>query len=106
MAFEFQTPEELLKELGTRLRAIRIHRSLEQTEVAARAGVALRTLRALELGQGSTTETLVRVLKALGALDGLEALAPTPTISPLALLKLPRPRQRVRNPQKRSDRID
>jgi len=106
MAVEFQTTEEILKELGTRLRAMRIHRNLEQTEAAARAGVALRTLRALELGQGSTTETLVRVLKALGALDGLEALAPTPTISPLALLRLPHPRQRVRNSKNGLNRMD
>ncbi len=96
MDFQFLTPEELAKELGSRLRSLRIHRDLEQVELAERAGVAVRTLRALELGQGSTTETLLRVLKALEALQGLEALAPLPSVSPLALLKSATPRQRVR----------
>ena len=93
---QYLTPDELAQELGSRLRALRMGRNLDQVELAARAGVAVRTLRALELGQGSTTETLLRVLKALDALDGLEALAPTPTISPLALLNAPKGRQRVR----------
>ncbi len=96
------TPEELAKELGSRLRAMRIHRDLEQVELAERAGVAVRTLRALELGQGSTTETLLRVLKALESLQGLEALAPVPSVSPLALLKSATPRQRVRKAKGRS----
>jgi len=96
MDFQFLTPEELARELGSRLRSLRIQRGLEQAELAGRAGVAIRTLRSLEQGQGSTTETLLRVLKALDALDGLEALAPTPSISPLALLKSAAPRRRVR----------
>jgi len=102
MDFQFMTPEELAKELGSRLRSLRIHRDLEQVELAERAGVAVRTLRALELGQGSTTETLLRVLKALESLQGLEALAPVPSVSPLALLKSATPRQRVRKAKGRS----
>ncbi len=90
------TPGELARELGQRLRALRIRHDLEQVELAARAGVAVRTLRALELGQGSSVETLLRVLKALEALQGLEHLVPQPTVSPLALLKQEAPRQRVR----------
>ena len=96
MDFQFSTPEELARELGSRLRSLRISRGHDQAELAARAGVAIRTLRALEQGTGSTTETLLRVLKALEALGGLAALAPTPTISPLALLKRPTPPRRVR----------
>jgi len=96
MDFQFMTPEELAGELGSRLRTLRIHRGLEQMELAQRSGVAVRTLRALERGQGSTTESLLRVLKGLEALQGLEALAPVPTVSPLALLKSAAPRQRVR----------
>lgn len=96
MDYQFLTPEELAQELGSRLRSLRIQRGFEQSELADRAGVAIRTLRALEHGKGSTTETLLRVLKALEALHGLEALAPTPTISPLALLKRSSPRLRVR----------
>jgi len=56
-------------------------------------------VRNLEVGRGSTLRTLVRVVRALGRTDWLEALAPPVTVSPLALLssKRPatRPRQRV-----------
>jgi len=96
MDFQFLTPEELARELGARLRGLRIQRGLEQVELAARAGVAVRTLRALELGCGSTTETLLRVMKALEVIQGLESLAPRTGVSPLALLKSEAPRQRVR----------
>lgn len=98
-SFRFQTPEELLRELGSRLRELRIRRGLEQAELAERAGVAVRTLGALERGQGSTTETLLRVLKGLDSLQWLEAVAPQPTVSPMALLRQATPRQRVRKPK-------
>ena len=38
--------------------------------------------------------TLIKVLKALGAEDGIETLAPRPTISPMDLLTRPRGRSR------------
>jgi len=96
MNFEFLTPLELARELGSRLRSLRLNRRLEQGELALRAGVSERTLRALEQGHGSTVETLLRVLKALDSLSGLEALAPRPTVDPLALLDGPAQPTRVR----------
>ena len=45
-------------------------------------------------------KTLVRTLKALNYLEGIEILAPEPTISPLALLKTKRPPERARRPRK------
>jgi DNA-binding XRE family transcriptional regulator len=50
MAFEFMTPQELAAELGSRLRTLRIRKMLEQKELAARAGIATRTLIMLALG--------------------------------------------------------
>ena len=95
MAFEFMTHQELAAELGSRLRTLRIRKMLDQKELAARAGISVRTLIMLEQGRGSTVETLLRVLKALDALAGLEALAPSPTISPIAMMKMGRMPQRV-----------
>lgn len=95
MAFEFMTPQELAAELGSRLRTIRIRKILDQKELAARAGISARTLIMLEQGRGSTVETLLRVLKALDSLAGLDALAPRPTLSPIAMLKSGRLPQRV-----------
>ena len=61
---------------------------MEQTELAERAGVSDRTVRALEKGTGSSLDSLLRVMKALGILEGLEALVPQePSVDPLLLLK-------------------
>jgi transcriptional regulator with XRE-family HTH domain len=88
------TPEELAGELGERLRALRLSQAWTQASVADKAGVSLRALRELEAGRGSTVLTLIRVLKALGAEHGLQAVAPQPTISPMAMLQQPKGRAR------------
>ena len=54
----------------------------------------MRALRDLEAGRGSTVLTLIRTLKALGAEHDLQALAPHPTISPMAMLQQPKGRAR------------
>jgi len=88
MVFEFMTIPELAKELGGRLRNCRLKRRFEQTELAERAGISDRTVRALEKGTGSSVESLLRVMKALGILEGLDAMVPPgPSIDPLQLLK-------------------
>lgn len=97
-----QTPAELQRDLGERVRRLRIDRGLSQQELAAKAGISLKTLRNLELGAGSSLDTLLRALKALDVANLLDALAPAPVVSPLALLKGPAPPRRVRRSRKRS----
>lgn len=72
---------------------------MDQRTTAERAGVAEKSLRNLEAGRGSTVETLLRTLKALDYLQGIEMLAPEPTVDPMALLRSSKPRQRVRRPR-------
>ena len=97
----FRTPQELQIELGNRVRALRINRRKTQAEVAVKADVGLRAVIALEKGAGSTVETFVRVLKALGAEDLITALVPEPEISPVAMLNRSKPVLRVRHSRKR-----
>lgn len=56
-------------------------RGLTQMQLAERAGVTHTTLRSLEHGQGGVSvENLLRILRALGVLDGLtRALDPYET---------------------------
>ena len=82
-----KSPKELQQDLGVALRNLRINRGLKQVEVAAKAGIALRSLANMERGAGSTIETLVRTLNALGAADVIAKLAPPPQVSPLAMLR-------------------
>lgn len=101
---QFKSPAELQVELGRRLRKLRLHRNIAQRSLAEKAGIALTALQKLEAGRGSTVQTLIRTLKALNYLDGLEMLAPEPTVNPLALLRSTKPQQRVRRSRRQLHR--
>src|SRR5271168_1115015 len=100
MDSSFQTPEELQTTLGARLRRLRLARNIDQRATADKAGISEKALRNLELGHGSTVETLLRTLKALDSLEGIEMLAPEPSVDPLALLRRSKVPQRVRHSKK------
>lgn len=95
----FQSIQELQGSLGQQLQTLRISRNLDQRTTAEKAGISEKALRNLEAGRGSTVESLLRVLKALDSLEGLERLAPKPSVNPLALLRSTKVRQRVRHPR-------
>ena len=90
-----KSPEEIALDLGERIRALRLATNATQAFIADKAGVTERSLRDLETGQGSSVQTLIRVLKALGVDDVIAAIAPRPLVSPLQLLDS-KPRQRAR----------
>jgi transcriptional regulator with XRE-family HTH domain len=96
MAFEYMTIAELAAELGTRVRDLRVRHRFSQEDLAAQAGLGVRAIRDLERGQGSTVDSLLKVLKALDSLEGLAYLAPRPAVDPIALLKRRAPLTRVR----------
>jgi transcriptional regulator with XRE-family HTH domain len=99
-ALLFNTPEELQTVLGERLRRLRLDRNLDQRSTAEKAGISEKALRNLEGGRGSTVETLLRVLKALDHLQGIEMLAPEISVNPLELLRQPKVQQRARRASK------
>jgi transcriptional regulator with XRE-family HTH domain len=89
---------DLQRDLGAGMRALRVGRGMTQSEVAAKAGIALRSLATLERAGNSSLETFVRALNALQAADVIAKLVPQPQVSPLAMLHHgSRPRQRVRH---------
>jgi transcriptional regulator with XRE-family HTH domain len=103
--FAFKTSDELQAMLGERLRRLRLSRNIDQITLAEKAGISDRALRNLEMGRGATVKTLVRTLKALDYVRGIEMLAPEATVNPLALLnslKQPQRVSRPRGPRKRT----
>jgi len=51
--------------IGETIRRLRIHKGLPLEEVAAKANLSPVSVRALELGRGSTLGTMLKVLRAL-----------------------------------------
>lgn len=96
------TDDAVLKELGGRLERQRIEAGLTQASLAAQSGVAKRTLERIEVGRSAEFVTLLRVLRTLKLVDGVETLVPDPPSSPIALLKHEgRQRKRVSGPRRR-----
>jgi transcriptional regulator with XRE-family HTH domain len=89
--------------LGEQFRTLRISRGLDQTELAALAGVSLGSVKGLEQATGSSLKTIVRVARALDREDWLRALNPRPTVSPLDVLRSQRTTPRRRVYRKRAD---
>ena len=96
----FRTPDELQVALGDRMRRLRLSRNIDQRTTASKAGISEKALRNLEAGRGSSVGTLLRTLKALDYLQGIDMLAPEVTVNPLAMLHSAKPPRRVRRPRK------
>ncbi len=87
--------EAVLHELGLRLARTRLERNLSQQQLAYEAGVSKATVERLEAGEPIKSTSLVRVLRALGMLEALDRLIPSPLPSPVERLRL-RGRERHR----------
>lgn len=108
MSERLKSSEELEHLLGENLRALRIRQNLTQHDLAMRANVSPGALQHAESGRGATLRTLVRVLRALGRTDWIDALAPQVSVSPLQELKAAsrQPRRRASTPRaRRSPRV-
>jgi len=85
-----------LTELGRRIADARLSRRITQAQFAQAAGVSKRTVERLEDGGSTQLANLIRCLRALGRLEGLERLFPEALVNPVELLGRSRRRQRVR----------
>lgn len=82
-----RTPD-VLRELGARLKTLRLQQNLRVQDLAADSGVSPRTIDRLEGGRSIGTENLVRVMRGLGRLPSFEAFVPLPDVSPYELARL------------------
>lgn len=93
-----------MAEIGTRLARLRLDRNLTQAELATEAGVSRRTVERVEAGESAQLSSLVRLLRALGVLENLDAFLPEPTLSPVEQLKLSgKTRRRASKGRRRKD---
>jgi putative transcriptional regulator len=81
--FLVATSDQIEAALCKRLERVRLTRNTTQAQLAMEAGVSPRTIGRLEKGQGVSLDTFIRVMKALGIQQNLEALLPDPTVRPI-----------------------
>jgi transcriptional regulator with XRE-family HTH domain len=81
------TDQALLHLIGERLARLRVAKNLTQQQLAEQAGLGLRTVQRLELGEAATQlSSFVRVCRVLGIVERLDALLPEQPASPMAQL--------------------
>ena len=84
MDYYIASDSAILKELGERLRTLRLRKNITQEDLAERTLLAVGTIKSLEAGKGKLS-TLIAVLRELGALDQLDRFIPPVTISPIKM---------------------
>lgn len=92
---ELTTTDATVAELGRRFERARLQQNLTQAELARAAGVGEATLRRFESGRSIQLTTLVKLLRTMGLLDGLEAVLPEESVDPIAELERRRGRRRA-----------
>jgi transcriptional regulator with XRE-family HTH domain len=85
MKFMDMTDKAVMAELADRIRRERLNRNITQKDLWERAGVSKKVVQQFESGNGCTLDSLVKILRALGRLDQLDAFLPDPGISPIQL---------------------
>ena len=96
---KYLSSRSALSEIAARLKAYRIDYPLSQEELAAKSGVAVRSISRMESGEDVQFANLIKVLIALDLDANLDLLVPDPTKRPSYYLNdksIVSQRQRVR----------
>lgn len=100
---DYLNDESVLKELGQRLSQLRLNRNLTQESVAKNAGITRPTIVRLENGLPTDLVSFIRVLRALGLMNSIDALVPPQSTSPIEIARMEqkkKQRRRARKPTK------
>ena len=87
MDIQILSDQAIEKEIGQRIKALRLRKNISQQALATSACTHRNVIGSLENGKGSTLGTLIAVLRELGALGELKSFIPEIEISPIEILK-------------------
>ena len=91
----YSSTNEVLSELGSRIKAARIAMPATQKEMAELTNLSLRTISNLENGKDVSFSTVIDVLRALGQLQSLELMVPEQGLRPSEIVAMGKPRERA-----------
>ena len=99
---ELMTDTAVLAEIGGRLARHRLQRNWTQAQTAAEAGVGQATVQRMERGESVQMTSMVKLLRALDLLGGLDGAVPESIELPIAQLE--REERKVRRRARGSSR--
>jgi transcriptional regulator with XRE-family HTH domain len=70
----FLTEQEILIEIGERLKKIRLQHNLSQKELGEEVGLSVSTISLIEQGNSTTLESLIRILVRLNRIKDFESV--------------------------------
>ncbi len=82
------TNDAIMRQIGSKIKELRIEKSVKQAELADASGVSVFTISSVENGKTTSLLTIVQLLRALEHLDYLNSFFQEETISPIAYAKL------------------
>ena len=82
------TNDAIMRHIGSKIKELRIEKSVKQAELADASGVSVFTISSVENGKSTSLLTIVQLLRALEHLDYLNSFFQEETISPIAYAKL------------------
>jgi len=83
-----QTNDAIMRQIGSKLKELRIERNMKQAELADASGVSVFTISSVENGKTTSLLTIVQLLRALEHLDYLDRFFQEEVLSPIAYAKL------------------
>ncbi len=96
ISFDTANSNQIENALFERLETIRLARNLTQAQLASMTGLSLRTINRLGKGDGTSLDTFIRVLIALGLQANLATLLPDPAVRPVERMAHGQERRRAR----------
>ena len=82
------TDGALMKQIGSKMKELRIINSMKQSELASASGVSVFTISAVENGKAPSLMVMIQLLRALGHLDYLDHFFEERLPSPIAYAKM------------------
>ncbi len=90
MNYNILLNQDILSELGKKLKQHRLNQNLSSKELAKKSGVSVRTITGFERGEKNISLlNLIELLRSLKLINNLDELIPElPTISPLEMIEI------------------
>ncbi len=82
-----ESADFILRELGNRIKDIRVRRNMTQNEMARNAGVSFSTIVRIEKGESVNMDNFIRAMRVFGLLENFDLLIPEQRQTPEEIYK-------------------